>query len=89
VVLRRLIEILAHEASRLDRTSVVDRLGLRIVVQAEEAAGISELGLATLRRLKTGDPAASGWPVIARWNSSSMSQPQPGRHRVRSESRRL
>jgi hypothetical protein len=38
----------------------VTRPRLRVVVQAEEAAAISELGLATLRRLKTGDPAASG-----------------------------
>lgn len=31
---------------------------LRLVVRPEEAAAIGELGLATLRRLKTGDPAA-------------------------------
>jgi hypothetical protein len=44
----------------------VTRPRLRVVVRAEEAAAITALGLATLRRLKTGDPAAPGWPVIAR-----------------------
>jgi hypothetical protein len=39
---------------------------LRVVVRAEEAAAIGELGLATLRRLKTGDPVAPGWRVVAR-----------------------
>jgi hypothetical protein len=44
----------------------VTRPRLRVVVRAEEAAAIGGLGLATLRRLKTGDPAAPGWRVIAR-----------------------
>jgi hypothetical protein len=37
---------------------------LRVVVRAEEAAAITGLGLPTLRRLRTGDPAAPGWPVV-------------------------
>jgi integrase len=39
---------------------------LRVVVRAEEAAAIAELGVSNLRRLKTGDPAAPGWRAITR-----------------------
>ncbi|BCY10901.1 hypothetical protein L3i22_059890 [Actinoplanes sp. L3-i22] len=58
-------------------------------MRAEEAAAIGELGLATLRRLKTGDPAAPGWPVIARLlrlldavNAGLDSPPTPHRRRA-------
>jgi hypothetical protein len=67
----------------------VTRPRLRAAVRAEEAAAISELGLATLRRLKTGDPAAPGWPVIARLlrpldavNAGLDSPPTPHRRRA-------
>jgi hypothetical protein len=53
--------------ARLGRWSPpVIRPRMRVVVRAEEAAAITGLGLPTLRRLKTGDPAAPGWRVIAR-----------------------
>jgi hypothetical protein len=62
---------------------------LRIVVRAVEAAAIGELGVATLRRLKTGDPAAPGWRVIARLvrpldavNAGLDSPPTPHRRRA-------
>jgi len=67
----------------------VTRPRLRVVVRAEEAAAITELGLATLRRLKAGDPAAPGWRVIARLvrpldtvNAGLDSPPTPHRRRA-------
>jgi hypothetical protein len=39
---------------------------LRVVVRAEEAAAILELGVANVRRLKTSDLAAPGWRAITR-----------------------
>ena len=67
----------------------VGRPRLRVVVRAEEAAAIAELGLANLRRLKTGDPAAPGWRVIARLvrpldavNAGLDSPPTPHRRRA-------
>jgi integrase len=67
----------------------VTRPRLRVVVRAEEAAAIGELGLATLRRLKTGDPAAPGWRVVARLvrpldavNAGLDSPPTPHRRRA-------
>lgn len=64
----------------------VTRPRLRVVVRA---AAISALGLATLRRLKTGDPAAPGWPGIARLvrpldaiNAGLDSPPTPHRRRA-------
>ena len=67
----------------------VARPRLRVVVRAEEAAAITALGLATLRRLKTGDPAAPGWRVVARLvrpldtvNAGLDSPPTPHRRRA-------
>jgi integrase len=67
----------------------VTRPRLRVVVQPEEAAAVTELGLPTLRRLKTGDPAAPGWRVIARLvrpldtvNAGLDSPPTPHRRRA-------
>ena len=39
---------------------------LRVVVRAEEAAAIVELGVSNLRRLKTSDSTAPGWRAITK-----------------------
>jgi hypothetical protein len=67
----------------------ITRPRLRVVVRAEEAAAIAELGVSNLRRLKTGDPAASGWQAITRLvrpldavNAGLDSPPTPHRRRA-------
>jgi integrase len=59
------------------------------MVRAQEAAAIVELGVSNLRRLKTHDPAASGWRTIARLlrpldavNAGLDSPPTPHRRRA-------
>jgi hypothetical protein len=67
----------------------VTRPRLRVVVRAEEAAAIAELGVPNLRRLKISDPAMPGWRAIARLvrpleavNAGLDSPPTPHRRRA-------
>ncbi|HZM81558.1 MAG TPA: hypothetical protein VFC19_38025 [Candidatus Limnocylindrales bacterium] len=67
----------------------VIRPRLQVVVGAEEAAAVVELGVSNLRRLKTSDPAEAGWRAIGRLlrpldavNAGLDSPPTPHRRRA-------